>query len=58
MNDTKLPFFVRYLEGQEPASLDVQTDVKAGGEVITLKYPSDKDDNPCTMKYPSDTDEV
>ena len=45
------PFFARFLEAQE--ALQVETDVKAGKPptgtwppVVTMKYPSDGDDNP------------
>lgn len=52
--DTKneVPFFARYLEGQDFPS--VKTDVKAGA---TLKFPSDRDEGDVTHKYPSDNDE-
>ncbi len=43
----EVPFFVRYLEGQELK--------KVGG--TTMKYPSDGDEY-VTMKYPSDDDEA
>lgn len=48
-NATQQPFFVRYLEGQDfPV---VQTDVKAGAwpPAVTMKWPSDGDDNPPTV---------
>jgi hypothetical protein len=51
----ELPFFARYLEGQE--TLQVKTRLKAG---LTLKYPSDQEDTGgghTTQKYPSDDDE-
>lgn len=52
--EPEVPFFARYLEGQEfPA---VKTDVKAGA--VTTKFPSDKDELEHTMKAPSDSDEV
>lgn len=41
-----LPFFTRFLEGQN----------KAERSAATLKYPSDRDEF-VTMKYPSDDDE-
>jgi len=50
---TEMPFFARYLEGQEFPN--VKTSVKAGQ---TLKYPSDSDEPQHTLKYPSDNDEV
>ena len=52
-NKTEMPFFARYLEGQELPH--VKTNVKAGG---TLKFPSDLDEIEHTLKYPSDNDEV
>jgi len=45
----KKPFFARLLETQE---LD---EVTGGGGPITLKYPSDSDEQ--TLKYPSDSDD-
>lgn len=42
-----LPFFARFLEGQE----------KAEQSFTTLKYPSDFDED-YTLKYPSDNDET
>lgn len=45
--ETRSPFFVRFLEGQELAQAN------AGA---TLKYPSDVDEE-VTLKYPSDDDE-
>jgi len=49
----ELPFFARFLEGQE--SLPVKTNLKAGR---TLKYPSDNDEIvDVTHKFPSDGDE-
>ncbi|HYP28508.1 MAG TPA: microviridin/marinostatin family tricyclic proteinase inhibitor [Blastocatellia bacterium] len=52
MKDTnELPFFVRFLEGQNFPQ--VKTNIKAGA---TLKYPSDRDED-VTQKYPSDNDD-
>jgi hypothetical protein len=42
-----LPFFARFLEGQDNAGLGA----------VTHKYPSDWDEMDQTMKYPSDSDE-
>lgn len=44
MQKPETPFFVRFLEEQEPETneLKVRTDVKAG-KPHTLKYPSDTD---------------
>ncbi len=51
------PFFARYLEAQELAS------VAGGKPAHTLKYPSDGDDDgvpfkKVTLKYPSDNDDA
>jgi Serine endopeptidase inhibitors len=46
-----VPFFARYLEGQEFPN--VRTNIKAGA---TTKHPSDLDEY-TTQKYPSDGDE-
>ena len=46
-SERSLPFFARYLEGQN------STEQFFG----TLKYPSDFDEMDQTMKYPSDSDE-
>jgi len=57
MKKPEVPFFVRFLEAQE--ALQIRTDVKAGGggggnghggggggpPLVTLKYPSDDDEN-------------
>ncbi len=55
-DEKKVPFFARYLEGQEFP--EVRTDVKAGAypPFVTLKYPSDADED-VTLKYPSDGDD-
>ncbi len=45
--DAGLPFFARFLEGQD----------RTGTTSATLKYPSDLDEIDQTMKYPSDSDE-
>lgn len=54
----KKPFFAKFLEQQteETEELKVKTDLKAGRRPVTLKYPSDKDED-VTLKYPSDNDE-
>lgn len=49
--ETRKPFFARYLEGQELEA------VSGGRSTPTLKYPSDGDEY-TTMKYPSDGDET
>ena len=50
----ELPFFARFLEGQEFPQ--VKTNIKAGRPLVTNKYPSDGDEN-VTHKHPSDSDE-
>lgn len=40
--DQQKPFFVRFLENQEPAK--VKSGVKAGWPIVTHKYPSDDDE--------------
>lgn len=42
--ESKKPFFARLLESQQVD--EVQTDLKAGGRYVTLKYPSDDDEWP------------
>ena len=55
----KRPFFAKFLEKQaeETEELEVETDLKAGRPITTLKYPSDRDEA-VTLKYPSDGDEI
>lgn len=53
--ENDVPFFVRYLEGQDFP--EVKTNLKAGLKATT-KYPSDIDELAHTQKYPSDSDEV
>jgi hypothetical protein len=53
-NEKEVPFFARFLEGQEFPQ--VRTDVKAGIKATT-KFPSDQDELAYTQKYPSDNDE-
>ncbi len=50
----KKPFFAKYLESQRTdearddeqpeAKLEVKTGLKAGRPIVTLKYPSDRDE--------------
>ena len=62
--EKELPFFARFLEGQQAGEdlVPVQTDVQAGGGGLpvpaTQKYPSDKDELEQTLKAPSDKDEI
>jgi hypothetical protein len=53
-SEKEVPFFARYLEGQQFPQ--VKTSVKAGK--ATTKYPSDTDELEQTMKAPSDKDEI
>lgn len=53
MAKENVPFFARFLETQPR----VRTGVQAGSRYVTLKYPSDADENAYTLKYPSDGDE-
>ena len=46
-SQSALPFFARFLEGQD----------REGIGFGTLKFPSDWDEGDQTMKYPSDSDE-
>jgi hypothetical protein len=46
-SESNLPFFARFLEGQN----------REGVGIHTLKFPSDWDEGDQTMKYPSDSDE-
>ena len=46
-SDVSLPFFARFLEGQNDS----------GEGFMTLKFPSDRDEYDQTIKYPSDSDE-
>lgn len=51
-----LPFFARYLEGQDAESLRPSAGSCQIIGAATTKYPSDLDEM-MTMKYPSDDDE-
>lgn len=55
-NEKEMPFFARFLEGQEFPQ--VKTDIKAGALKATTKFPSDLDEIEHTLKHPSDGDEV
>lgn len=50
--ENEVPFFARYLEGEEFPK--VKTNLKAGA---TKKFPSDNDEHDVTHKFPSDNDE-
>jgi len=61
-NAKRQPYFVRFLEKQELARVSGSEFVTLkypsdDDENVTLKYPSDDDENPVTLKYPSDDDE-
>ena len=61
---SKQPYFVRFLEKQELARVSgsvIFVTLKYPSdddENVTLKYPSDDDENPVTLKFPSDDDET
>lgn len=46
------PFFARFLEKQAMENV-----TGGGGPYVTLKYPSDNDED-VTLKFPSDNDEA
>lgn len=55
-----VPFFARFLEGQdiEELSDEEMQAVAGGGDMVTLKYPSDNEDGGVqTRKYPSDNED-
>ncbi|MEH2005647.1 microviridin/marinostatin family tricyclic proteinase inhibitor, partial [Nostoc sp.] len=59
-NSQAVPFFARFLEGQNGEDLsDQQSEAISGGQTfMTEKYPSDSEDGVvATKKYPSDSDE-
>lgn len=58
LDSQAVPFFARFLEGQTPEEVSEEDmdAVNGGIKFVTLKYPSDGEDN-VTKKYPSDTDE-
>ncbi|QSJ14101.1 microviridin/marinostatin family tricyclic proteinase inhibitor [Nostoc sp. UHCC 0702] len=58
LNSQAVPFFARFLEGQNIEDLtDQESEAVSGGcTAVTLKYPSDNEDV-VTKKYPSDSDE-
>ncbi|MBN3873083.1 microviridin/marinostatin family tricyclic proteinase inhibitor [Nostoc sp. JL33] len=60
LNSQAVPFFARFLEGQNAEDLcDQESEAISGGQtVMTQKYPSDSEDGVvATKKYPSDSDE-
>ena len=65
-NSPAVPFFARYLEGQlcEEVSEEDAEAVAGGFIVMTMKYPSDREDSPgggdppVTLKYPSDGEDA
>lgn len=58
LNSQAVPFFARFLEGQNCEDLsDQQSEAISGGNiVVTQKYPSDSDEA-ITQKYPSDNED-
>ena len=53
MEKNEVPFFARFLEGQEFPR--VTSEIKAGPgwpPVQTMKYPSDTDDDPVIIPWP------
>ncbi|MEH1962620.1 MAG: microviridin/marinostatin family tricyclic proteinase inhibitor [Nostoc sp.] len=60
LNSQAVPFFARFLEGQNGEDLsDQQSEAISGGQTaMTQKFPSDSEDGVVeTKKYPSDSDE-
>jgi len=60
------PFFAQFLENQDRLNAPKQEEVQGGIDAVTLKYPSDGEDNPITLpaadvyqtqKYPSDSED-
>jgi len=54
--EKRKPFFAEFLENQMG---EEQARKTQGGDnpYVTLKYPSDEEDNPVTLKYPSDKED-
>jgi len=54
--EKRKPFFAEFLENQmgEEQARNTQG---GDGPYVTLKYPSDEEDNPQTKKYPSDQED-
>lgn len=52
MEKNEVPFFARFLEGQEFPC--VKSEIKAGPDppVNTMKFPSDDDDDPIIIPFP------
>ncbi|MEH2361934.1 microviridin/marinostatin family tricyclic proteinase inhibitor [Nostoc sp.] len=61
LNSQAVPFFARFLEGQNAEDLsDQESEAISGGHTfVTQKSPSDSEDGvvATTKKYPSDSDE-
>ena len=52
--EEKMPFFARFLEKEEKEFPRVKTDIKAGRfgpPAVTMKWPSDDDEEPPIWKY-------
>ncbi|MHC5824912.1 MAG: microviridin/marinostatin family tricyclic proteinase inhibitor [Nostoc sp.] len=62
LNSQAVPFFARFLEGQNGEDLsDQQSEAISGGQTaMTQKSPSDSEDGVvvATKKYPSDSDDA
>jgi Serine endopeptidase inhibitors len=70
LNSQAVPFFARFLEGQNADDIsDLESEAISGGHIVvthkchsdhehggavTKKYPSDSDEYAVTQKYPSD----
>jgi hypothetical protein len=60
LNSQAVPFFARFLEGQNVEEIsDEESEAVSGGvKYHTEKYPSDKDEGVVTtLKYPSDNED-
>ncbi|WP_427157187.1 microviridin/marinostatin family tricyclic proteinase inhibitor [Aliinostoc sp. HNIBRCY26] len=59
LNSETVPFFARFLEGQNAEEMsDEESEAFNGGlRFATKKYPSDKEDIAVTQKFPSDRED-
>ncbi|MCF4966751.1 hypothetical protein CV014_06305 [Nostoc sp. CMAA1605] len=60
LNSETVPFFARFLEGQNVEEIsDEESEAFNGGfQCATKKYPSDKEDIAVTLKFPSDGEDA
>jgi Serine endopeptidase inhibitors len=63
LNQSSVPFFARYLEGQiQDLSEEEMTEISGGSMMTTMRYPSDNEDagngTVVTQKYPSDDEDA